>query len=155
MNTMEYKGYVGSAEFDMEGDALVGKLLFLRDTITYSSAVSAGAAGLRAAFEEAVDDYLCACQELGDEPDQPCKGSFNVRVGEERHLAAAIGARQQGVSLNEYVCRALDSIKAQKQDHSTHNHIGSITVQLSPGESQMIFSTASPTSRNISRATAH
>lgn len=155
MNTMEYKGYVGSAELDIEGDALVGKLLFLRDTIAYSSAVSAGTAGLRAAFEEAVDDYLATCHELGDEPDQPCKGSFNVRVGEERHLAAALGARQLGVTLNEYVCRALDAIKAQKQDHSTHNHFGHVTVQVTHTDSRMIASTASPTSRNISRATAH
>lgn len=155
MNTMGYKGYVGSAEIDIEGDALVGRLLFLRDTITYSAAITAGAAGLRAAFEEAVEDYLATCQELGDEPDQPCKGSFNVRVGADRHLAAAIAARQLGVSLNEYVCRALDAIKTQKSDHSTHNHFGPVTVQVTASEGPMFASTAGTTPRSISRATAH
>ncbi len=106
MNTMDHKGYIGSAEIDLEGQALVGKLLFIRDTITYSAT---DIAGLRRAFEEAVDDYLATCEELGDEPDLPCKGTFNVRVGPQRHRQLALEARQRHVSINDYVCQALDA----------------------------------------------
>ncbi len=107
MNTMEHRGYIGSAEIDVEGLALVGKLLHIRDTITYSAS---DIGGLRRAFEEAVDDYLSTCEELGDEPDQPCKGTFNVRVGPQRHRQLAIESRRSGVSINDYVCQALDAM---------------------------------------------
>ena len=102
----EYKGYLGSAEVDTEGGALVGKLLYIRDTITYSAT---DVAALKTAFEEAVDDYLEACEEDGAEPDLPCKGSFNVRVGPERHRRIAIAARIAGVGLNDFVCSSLDA----------------------------------------------
>jgi predicted HicB family RNase H-like nuclease len=102
----EYKGYLGSAEVDTEESVLVGKLLYIRDTITYSAT---DVAALKTAFEEAVDDYLGACEEDGVEPDQPCKGSFNVRVGAERHRRVAIAARIAGVGLNEFVCSSLDA----------------------------------------------
>jgi len=39
----------------------------------------------------------------GLHPDQPCKGTFNVRVGEDIHRAAAVAAARTGVNLNEFV----------------------------------------------------
>ena len=73
MNIYEYKGYIGSAEVDVESGFLVGKLLFIRDTITYSAET---AKQLEAAFKEAVDDYLATCAQLGDEPDKPFTVSY-------------------------------------------------------------------------------
>lgn len=102
---MEYKGYLGSADVDVEGNALVGKLLFIRDTITYSALT---VPDLEKAFHEAVDDYLAACAEEGSHPDLPCKGSFNVRVGPQRHREVALAARGQNMGLNEFICLALD-----------------------------------------------
>jgi predicted HicB family RNase H-like nuclease len=103
----EYKGYLGSAEVDAENNVLFGRLLFIRDVIGYSAAT---VQDMRQAFEEAVDDYLEACAERHEEPDVPCKGSFNVRIGPERHRTAAMRAREKGVGLNEYVCWALDEV---------------------------------------------
>jgi predicted HicB family RNase H-like nuclease len=102
----EYKGYMGSAEVDIDGNALVGKLLFLRDVITYSAT---SPAGLEIAFREAVDDYLQTCAELGDEPDIPCKGTFNVRIGPDLHREVALIARGKGLGLNEFVREALNA----------------------------------------------
>ncbi|WP_287603404.1 type II toxin-antitoxin system HicB family antitoxin [Thiothrix sp.] len=45
----------------------------------------------------------------GYEPEVPCKGSFNVRVGHELHLAAAVKAKELGVSLNDFVRNALNN----------------------------------------------
>ncbi len=101
----EYKGYLGSAEVDVENDVLVGKLLFIEDAIGYSAA---SASRLHDAFVEAVDDYLASCAEDRREPDVPFKGSFNVRVGAERHRRAALAARGSGQTLNEFVCEAID-----------------------------------------------
>ncbi len=103
----EYKGYLGSADVDAKNDVLFGRLLFIRDVIGYSGT---SVAQLRQAFEEAVDDYLEVCAERGEEPDVPCKGSFNVRIGPERHRIASMRAREKGIGLNEYVCWALDEV---------------------------------------------
>lgn len=105
-NVFEYKGYLGSAEIDTEGMALVGKLLFIRDVVAYSAD---SLQGLDAAFREAVDDYLGTCEQLGEEPDTPCKGTFNVRIGPELHRQVALVARAKGLGLNEFVVHALAS----------------------------------------------
>lgn len=113
MNTVfEYKDYIGSAEVDIAGNVLFGKLLYIRDTISYEATTIEG---LRRAFEEAVDDYLSACAEQGEEPDQPLKGSFNVRVGMERHRKIALAARREGVGLNDFICTALDKALTTSQ----------------------------------------
>lgn len=119
----EYKGYVGSAEVDIEGEVLVGSLLFIRDTITYSATTPSG---LETAFREAVDDYLQTCAEEGDTPDQPLKGSFNVRVGPELHRKVAIAARQANKGLNEYVCASLEVSVSEKQQRE-HTYLGPVT----------------------------
>jgi predicted HicB family RNase H-like nuclease len=103
--TLQYKGYLGSAEVDVEGGVLHGKLLYIRDTVTYSSAT---VEDLRVQFEKAVDDYLRLCAELGDQPNQPLKGSFNVRVGPERHRRIALAIQKKALGLNEFVCSAID-----------------------------------------------
>jgi len=126
-DTYEYKGYVGSAEVDIEGSALVGKLLYIRDTITYSAS---SPADLESAFREAVDDYLRACAEDGSEPDVPCKGSFNVRVGALRHRNVAIAARRAGVGLNEFVCTALDEAVAVGTRTILHRHRHEVSLQV-------------------------
>lgn len=118
----EYKGYFGSAEIDVESNVLVGKLLFITDTIAYSAT---SIPGLEAAFHEAVEDYLSTCAELGDTPDTPFKGSFNVRVGSDRHRGMALEARRRGVTLNEVVGLAFEMFlgdgKAVRHLHQ-HDH---------------------------------
>lgn len=124
--TFDYKGYIGSAEIDVESRILVGKLLFIRDSIGYSAT---SVEELEAAFREAVDDYLATCAEDGDEPDVPCKGGFNVRIGPERHRLVAIAARREGVGLNEFVCSALDdAIRTHAPRTVVHQH--EVTVML-------------------------
>ena len=60
MSTMlEYKGYLGSVEYSDEDEVLHGRLEFIRDLVTY---VGRDAKGIRAAFREAVDDYLELCE---------------------------------------------------------------------------------------------
>lgn len=105
-NHLEYKGYIGSAELDTEGKCFVGRLLYITDVIAYSAL---DYDGLVKSFQEAVDDYLEMCREAGDKPEQPCKGSFNVRIGPALHRDAALRARNEGISLNELVQRAIST----------------------------------------------
>lgn len=104
MSDMKYNGYLGSTEVDVQDNVLHGKLLFIKDLVTYEASTPSE---LREAFEEAVDDYLEDCSEQGVEPDMPFKGQFNVRVTPELHRQLAICARSQSRSMNEYVADVL------------------------------------------------
>lgn len=104
MKMLEYKGYFGSIDASVEDDVLFGKLEFISALVNYEGET---VQALKAAFEEAVDDYLATCKAKGYEPELPCKGSFNVRVGHDLHLAAAVKAKELGVSLNDFVRNAI------------------------------------------------
>lgn len=62
MKNLSYKGYEGTVEVDMDEGVCRGKLFFIPDMVTYSAETPKLLMG---AFEEAVDDYLATCQELG------------------------------------------------------------------------------------------
>jgi predicted HicB family RNase H-like nuclease len=107
MTHLEYKGYLGTAELSEADGVFHGKLAHLRDLVTYESET---AEGLVRAFHAAVDDYLADCESEGREPDRPFKGQFQVRTRPEVHRALARLAAERGVSLNEVVSEALESV---------------------------------------------
>jgi predicted HicB family RNase H-like nuclease len=104
MKVMTYKDYVGSTEVSVEDGVVYGKLLGIRDLVTYEADTPAA---LRAAFEGAVDDYLDDCKLEGRPPDRPYKGSLNVRIGEDLHRRYATEAERLRLSLNELLVRKL------------------------------------------------
>lgn len=99
---LEYKGYHGTIEPQLENNMLFGKIAFIHDLVTYEAE---DLAQLKKEFQTSVDDYLAFCQEQGKMPRKPFKGSFNVRIGPELHKAAAIASGKQ--SLNKFVCEAI------------------------------------------------
>lgn len=107
---LQYKGYYGSIEASTEDNCLFGKLLFIRALVSYEGQT---VAELQAAFREAVDDYLETCKAQEKEPEIPCKGSFNVRVGHELHLAASLAASRQHITLNDLTRQALSDYLEQ------------------------------------------
>lgn len=111
MNTMlQHRGYYGSIEASPEDNCLFGKLQFIRALVTYEGETLAE---LNQAFCEAVDDYIETCASLGQTPEIPCKGSFNVRVGHDLHLAASVAATKQSISLNDLTRKALSEYLVQ------------------------------------------
>ena len=116
----EYKGYLGSAEVNVVDNIVYGKLLFITDVVTYASN---DPKNLKTAFEEAVDDYLKTCSEFGDEPNTPFKGTFNVRVGPDRHRKIALASNQQSTSLNDWICQSIDTYLALVQDRPITNNV--------------------------------
>lgn len=118
--TMNYKGFTGSAELDLEAGSIRGKILFISDLITFQSD---NAKDIKAEFEAAVDDYLETCEMLGREPMKPCSGTFNVRVGPERHQKLAIHAALNGVKINHLIKTSVDRFLADpSQKPVVHNH---------------------------------
>lgn len=102
---MEYKGYYGTVEYHEEDETLFGKLAFIRALVSYEGETIKD---LKAAFMEAVDDYLELCQESGKEPEKPLKGVFNVRTAPDVHRKAAIYAVNHQTTLNQVVNEALE-----------------------------------------------
>ena len=52
---LEYKGYVGHAEYDADSHSFHGEVLGTRDVITFQSDTESG---LERAFRDSIDDYL-------------------------------------------------------------------------------------------------
>lgn len=63
---------------------------------------------VRDSFHEAVEDYLELAHTENIEPEQPFKGSFNIRTGSDLHRRVAIAAKQKGINLNKLVNEALE-----------------------------------------------
>lgn len=104
-NMMEYKGYTGSVEYSDEDGIFFGKVQFIRALISYEGS---NAEELRKDFHDGVNDYLAMCEEKNITPDQPFKGSFNVRVGRDLHRQIALEAARRGVSLNSLIVDVLE-----------------------------------------------
>ncbi|HQA60832.1 MAG TPA: type II toxin-antitoxin system HicB family antitoxin [Tepidanaerobacteraceae bacterium] len=114
-DVMIYKGYLGSVHYSTKDEIFYGKIEGINDLITYEgSSVSE----LKAAFEEAVMDYLELCELNGKEPEKIYKGTFNVRIRPELHKLASEKALMEGKSLNQIVEEAIEQYTA-KSDSST------------------------------------
>lgn len=101
---LQHKGYYGSVRYSSEDDCLYGRVEFIDDLILYDGET---VKDIKAAFAEAVDDYISSCAERGVKPNSTCKGSFNVRIGEDLHKEIAVEAMKLDISLNEFVRQTL------------------------------------------------
>jgi predicted HicB family RNase H-like nuclease len=104
-NLMEYKGYLGSVNYNDEDKIFYGRVEYIRSLISYEGH---DVESLRNNFQEAVDDYLELVRSQNIEPEQPFKGSFNIRTGSDLHRRAAIAAKQKGINLNQLINEALE-----------------------------------------------
>jgi len=102
MKTISHKGYQASVEF--EDGLLFIRVLHLNDVLVGECSA---ASEVIPTLARMVDDYLETCRKVGKEPEQPFKGSFNVRISPEIHRAAAHAAAQSGQSLNAWIGKTL------------------------------------------------
>ncbi len=104
MNTMTYKGQTARVEFDERDDTFVGHLLGIADVVGFHADT---VPALRAAFVEAVDDYIDTCAKIGKAVEKPASGKIMLRVPPEVHSAALIAAKGSGTSLNQWATKVL------------------------------------------------
>jgi len=110
-DVIKYKGFLGSVHFDAEDEIFHGRIEGIRDLVTFEGQ-SVGE--LKRAFQEAVEDYVALCREVGKEPIKSYKGSFNVRISPELHLELVMAAKELGITLNELVRTAVEE-KVKKE----------------------------------------
>jgi predicted HicB family RNase H-like nuclease len=65
---LNYKGYIGQMEVDAETGFIFGRILDIRDVVTFKGEAVAEA---KQAFQDSVDDYLDFCLNLDQSPDKP------------------------------------------------------------------------------------
>ncbi len=117
MNVMKYKGYSASIVFSPEDDCLVGHLLNVNDIVSFHGS---SVKQMKAAFREAVDDYLAACKEFGKNPDKPFSGKVMFRIAPETHARAALAAQLRGVSLNQWAEEVLAEAAEMTKSRDTN-----------------------------------
>ena len=99
MSCMRYKGYAARIEYDERDDIFVGRVLGMRDIISFHAR---SVPELHEAFREALEDYLADCAEQGIAPEKPASGKVMLRIRPEVHAAASVAARAAGKSLNQW-----------------------------------------------------
>ena len=104
MNTLKYKGYVGSVGFSETDQVFFGTIEGIDGLVNYEGE---SVAELTAAFEEAVDDYLAFCEGQGIKPEKSYTGTFNVRIAPAVHREIANLASSAGISINAFVKKVL------------------------------------------------
>lgn len=103
-NVLKYKDYRGLVEYSDEDSTFFGKIFGIDDLITFEGS---SVKELKKAFQDAVNDYLETCKEIGKKPEKEYKGQFNVRVPVKLHRLAARRAAVNRITLNKFVENAL------------------------------------------------
>jgi predicted HicB family RNase H-like nuclease len=104
MSTMTYRGYAARIEYSDENGCFIGHIAGIKDIIGFHAE---SVKELRAAFEEAVSDYLATCEKSGRPPQKPYSGKLMLRVPPDVHARAAMMAEANGMSLNQWAAEVL------------------------------------------------
>lgn len=99
-----YKGYCGTVEFDEEDRVFHGRVLGLRDIVTFEAET---ADDLIVAFHDSVDDYLAFHAERGAAPDKAFSGNLSLRMSAELHKSVVDAAGLRAKSVNQWIADAL------------------------------------------------
>lgn len=103
-NLLSYKNYNGTVEYSKEDHCLFGKVVGIKSLLSYEGD---SVRQLEQDFQNVIDEYLEDCKERNIEPEQPYKGTFNVRISPELHRNIAEYAIEYGKSLNAAVEEAI------------------------------------------------
>lgn len=99
-----YKGYVAQMDVDVAARILYGRVLDLKDVITFQGTTVEEAIQ---SFHDSVDAYLAFCQELGERPEKAFSGHIPFRTNSEHHRKILIASRLMEKSINAWMDEAL------------------------------------------------
>lgn len=109
---LKYKGFIGSVQFSSEDELFWGKIIGIRDSVTFEGTT---VAALKKDFKEAVEDYIDLCKRYNKPLQKSMNGNFNVRINPELHQIAAYAATEKGISLNKYVQDAIQNYVQEEE----------------------------------------
>ena len=102
MEKLEYKGYVGSIEYNKADNCLHGQVLGLSKNICIIYEGDT-ADELYHDFRDGIDHYLDDCKAEGIQPDKPLNGMLNIVLPFETHIKAVMYAERHGTSVDAFV----------------------------------------------------
>lgn len=105
MNTLNYKGFIGTVNFSEKDGVFFGKIEGIDGLVNFEGE---SVKELTDSFHEAVDDYVAFCEEEGLPLHKSYSGNLNIRINPETHSRLALFAKQKGVSLNALISKSLD-----------------------------------------------
>ena len=113
---LEYNNYYAEVHYSSEDEIFYGKIIGINDLVSFEGT---SVKELKKAFQEAVEDYLITCEEVGKEAEKTYKGSFNVRIPSELHRQAARHAALKKMTLNDFVRHAIDMVVSKPPNERT------------------------------------
>ena len=106
MNTLHYKGFLGSVSFSEEDNVFFGKIEGIEGLVNFEAD---NVNDLIIAFHEAVDDYISYCAAEGLPLRKSYTGNLNIRIKPDTHSKLALMAKQKGISLNALIKKTLET----------------------------------------------
>jgi predicted HicB family RNase H-like nuclease len=103
-NVMRYRGYLARIDFDESVGVFTGNVLGLSEPISFHGA---SVDELQGDFTFAIDHYLSVCRAAGIAPEKQPGGKVLLRLTAETHAGALVAAQAAGISLNEWLSRAV------------------------------------------------
>jgi len=109
MNTLNYKGFLGTVNFSEKDAVFFGKIEGIDGLVSFEGE---SVKELTDAFHEAVDDYIAYCEEEHLPLHKSYSGNLNIRISPETHSRLALFAKKSGVTLNALISQSLDKVAA-------------------------------------------
>jgi predicted HicB family RNase H-like nuclease len=104
-NVISYRGYHAEIKYDPSADAFHGRVLGMRDVISFYGRTPDD---LRDEMKAAIEDYMAWCREEGARPEKSWAGKLTLRPDEEVRRRVLIAAAARGQSVNAWINQVID-----------------------------------------------
>ena len=105
MNSLKYKGYIGSVRFSEPDGVFFGAIEGIDGLVNFEGS---SIKELTDNFHKAVDDYVVFCEEQGIPAKKSYSGTLNIRISPATHNSIADYAAAEGITINAFIKRALE-----------------------------------------------
>ncbi len=105
MNTLKYKGFIGSVNFSEADGVFFGKIEGIDGLVNFEGA---SIQEITEAFHNAVEDHIAFCKKQGIPPRKSYSGNLNIRISPATHNSIADYAAEAGITINAFIRRALE-----------------------------------------------
>ncbi len=103
-NTISYKGFIGSINYDFKNNLIYGKIEHIQDVVEYKTEF---ADKLKKVFIKAVNTYIRTCKKSNTKIIKFYNGRFKLNIPPTLHQMAFSYAMKKGISLNQFVQKAI------------------------------------------------
>ena len=105
MNTLKYKGFIGSVNFNEADGVFSGRIEGIDSLVVFDGA---SIKELTDSFHKAVDEYIDFCKKNGLPAKKSYTGTLNIRISPATHNSIADYAAEAGITINAFIKQALE-----------------------------------------------